>query len=104
MREMLSPTPRHRELGAKLQVLRVEYRLTAEQVAEHLDWSLSKMSRIEKGHPGETTDGMRNCEAVSVLDDAGLAATADYAGTLAWKRPQGLTKFEPELPRPQPLA
>ena len=81
MREMLSLTLRRRQLAAELRDLRVEHGLTAEQVAERLDWSPSKVSRIEKGDPGQTTDGMRDREAVSSLDDPRFVAVDGIRGS-----------------------
>jgi transcriptional regulator with XRE-family HTH domain len=73
MEAMLSPILRRRKLGAQLRRLRTERGLTEEQVAECLVWSPSKMSRIETGHRGATSDDSPNCEAVSVLDYARFA-------------------------------
>lgn len=81
MRDMLNPTLRRRELGVELRVLRTEEGLTEEQVAERMDWSPSKVSRIEKGHPGQAIDGMRRREAVPIPDDASLATYGGLRGS-----------------------
>lgn len=64
------------ELTGRLRSLRIDHGLTEEKVAEHLGWSLSKISRIETGHRDEPTNDARNHEVVSILDDAGF--TPDY--------------------------
>lgn len=73
MRAMLSPVLRRHKLAAQLRHLCTEGGLTQEQVAKRLEWSPSKMSRVETGHRGATSDDSRNREAVSVLGGAGFA-------------------------------
>jgi transcriptional regulator with XRE-family HTH domain len=46
---MLSPTVRRRRLALELRRLREAARLTCEEVAEHLECSASKISRVETG-------------------------------------------------------
>ena len=46
---MLSPTVRRRRLAMELRRLREAARLTCEEVAEHLECSASKISRVETG-------------------------------------------------------
>lgn len=43
-----SPTVRRRELGTALRKLRTEPSLTVEEVAIEMEWSSSKMNRVEK--------------------------------------------------------
>jgi hypothetical protein len=81
MRAMLSAIPRRRKLAAQLRRLRTERGLTQEQVAKRLDWSPTKMSRIETGRRGEPTDDSRDREAVSVLDDARFAPDEGLRGS-----------------------
>lgn len=50
MPEPSSPTVRRRRLAAELRRLRERADLTGEQVAEHMSWSASKVSRIENAH------------------------------------------------------
>lgn len=50
MPEPSSPTVRRRRLAAELRRLRERSDLTGEQVAEHMQWSASKVSRIENAH------------------------------------------------------
>ena len=49
-----SPTVRRRELGATLRTLRLDRGFTVDQVAEHLECSPSKVSRMETGRRGAT--------------------------------------------------
>ena len=44
-----SPTVRRRRLAAELRRLREAARLTCEEVADHLECSASKISRVETG-------------------------------------------------------
>ncbi len=52
MPELGSPSVRRRQLAAELRRLREERNLTGEDVAEHLGWSASKLSRIELSRTG----------------------------------------------------
>jgi len=52
MTEEISPTMRGRRLRAELRKLRDESKLTIEAVARQLDWSASKVSRLETGQRG----------------------------------------------------
>jgi transcriptional regulator with XRE-family HTH domain len=65
-----SPTVRRRELGAWLRALRSERGLTAEQVADRLLVSASKMSRLEKGQRGASARDIRDlCDLYEVDDE-----------------------------------
>jgi transcriptional regulator with XRE-family HTH domain len=55
-----SPTVRRRRLGIELRRLREAAGLTIDQVAERLECSLSKISRIEKGQVSTTTRDVRD--------------------------------------------
>lgn len=67
MPEVRSPTVRRRELGALLRALRQELGLTVEQVAEHLECSPSKISRMETGQRGVTARDVRDlCDLYQV--------------------------------------
>jgi len=55
-----SPTVRRRRLGIELRRLREGAGLTIDQVAEQLECSLSKISRIEKGQVSTTTRDVRD--------------------------------------------
>jgi transcriptional regulator with XRE-family HTH domain len=55
-----SPTLRRRRLGAELRRLREDAGLTIQQVAEHLECSESKVSRVETGHVSATPRDVRD--------------------------------------------
>ncbi|WP_158581657.1 helix-turn-helix domain-containing protein [Actinomadura spongiicola] len=55
----ISPTVRQRRLRVELRKARDEASLTQEQVAERLDWSLSKVIRIESGAVNISTTDLR---------------------------------------------
>jgi len=55
-----SPTLRRRQLGMELRRLREAAGVTIEQVAERLECSASKISRIETGQSGATTRDVRD--------------------------------------------
>ena len=59
-----SPTLRRRRLGLELRRLRETAGVTIEQVAERLECSASKISRIERGHSGATPRDVRDILAV----------------------------------------
>jgi transcriptional regulator with XRE-family HTH domain len=65
-----SPTVRRRELGALLKALRTEKGWTAEQVAERLMVSPSKISRLETGQRGASARDVSDlCKLYGVDDD-----------------------------------
>jgi transcriptional regulator with XRE-family HTH domain len=69
--EVRSPTVRRRELGTLLRRLRNEKGLTAEQVADSLLCSLSKVSRMETGHSTPSLRDIRDlCGLYEVTDGA----------------------------------
>jgi transcriptional regulator with XRE-family HTH domain len=69
--EVRSPTVRRRELGALLRRLRTEKRLTVEQAADRLLFSMSKLSRMETGHGVATPRDIRDlCDLYGVTDGA----------------------------------
>jgi transcriptional regulator with XRE-family HTH domain len=69
--EIRSPTVRRRELGALLRRLRTEKRLTVEQAADRLLFSMSKLSRMETGHGVATPRDIRDlCDLYGVTDEA----------------------------------
>jgi transcriptional regulator with XRE-family HTH domain len=64
-----SPTFRRRELGALLKALRTEKGWTVDQVAEQLEFSASKVSRLETGHRGASARDIRDlCDLFGVHD------------------------------------
>lgn len=65
-----SPTVRRRELGARLRALRSERGWTVEQVAERLQFSPSKVSRLENGRRGVSATDIRDlCDLYDVGGD-----------------------------------
>jgi transcriptional regulator with XRE-family HTH domain len=64
-----SPTVRRRRLALELRRLREAARLTCEEVAEHLECSTSKVSRIETGRVSVSTRDVRD-----MLDLYGVSA------------------------------
>ena len=88
-----SPTVRRRELGALLRSLRTEAGWTAEQVAERLGVSPSKMSRLETGQRGASPQDIRRlCDLYKVDVDQRrhLTELASGGKQRAWWQPLGL--------------
>lgn len=88
-----SPIVRRRELGALLKALRTEKGWTAEQVAERLLVSPSKISRLENGHRGASARDIRDlCHLYGVDDDERqrLLELARQGKQRAWWQPLGL--------------
>ncbi len=59
MTENISPLKLRRRLRTELLVARLQKDLTQQQVAEAMDWSLSKMNRIEKAKSGISTNDLK---------------------------------------------
>src|SRR5690349_6512002 len=65
-----NPTVRRRELGASLKALRTQRGFTAEQVAERLVVSPSKVSRLETGQRGASARDINDlCDLYEVNDE-----------------------------------
>jgi transcriptional regulator with XRE-family HTH domain len=65
-----SPTVRRRELGTRLRGLRADRGWTVEQVAERLEFSASKVSRLENGRRGASARDIRDlCDLYNVQGD-----------------------------------
>jgi transcriptional regulator with XRE-family HTH domain len=65
-----SPTVRRRELGARLRALRTDRGWTVEQVAERLQFSPSKVSRLENGFRGVSARDIKDiCDLYDVQDE-----------------------------------
>ncbi|WP_165958915.1 helix-turn-helix transcriptional regulator [Actinomadura sp. KC345] len=82
-----SPTVRQRRLRVELRKARDEAALTQEQVAENLDWSLSKVIRIESGSVGVSTTDLKallSLYGVSTERIAELVELARLARERAW--------------------
>ena len=82
-----SPTVRRRRLALELRRLREAARLTCEEVAEHLECSTSKVSRIETGRvsvsPRDVRD-MLNLYGVSAEQGASLVQLARDSRQKGW--------------------
>jgi transcriptional regulator with XRE-family HTH domain len=64
-----SPIVQRRRLRAELRAARLKAELTQEQVASALDWSLSKVIRIEAGSVGISTTDLKALLSVYGIDD-----------------------------------
>jgi transcriptional regulator with XRE-family HTH domain len=64
-----SPTVRRRRLAAELRRLREHASLTGDQVAEHMGWSASKVSRIENAHTPPRAPEIKKLLALYGADD-----------------------------------
>ena len=88
-----SPTVRRRELGALLKALRNAKGLTAEQVAERLLISTSKVSRLETGQRGASARDIKDlCHLYEVNDEQRqhLLELASEGKQRAWWQPLAL--------------
>ncbi len=88
-----SPTVRRRELGALLRALRTRKGWTAEQVADRLEFSASKVSRLETGQRGASARDIRDmCELYGVdgQERQHLMDLASEGKQRAWWQPLGL--------------
>jgi transcriptional regulator with XRE-family HTH domain len=74
-----TPTGRRRRLGAELRRLREETGLTIDQVAEALECSQSKVSRIETGQVSATPRDVRDMLALYRVSDAQREAMVQIA-------------------------
>jgi transcriptional regulator with XRE-family HTH domain len=87
-----SPTVSRRELGTLLRTLRVRKGWTAEQVAERLMISPSKVSRLETGQRGASARDIRDLCELYEVDDAQrehLMELASEGKQRAWWQPLG---------------
>ena len=88
-----SPTVRRRELGALLKALRSAKGWTAEQVADRLLVSTSKVSRLETGQRGASTRDINDlCDLYEVDDEQRqhLLELASEGKQRAWWQPLAL--------------
>jgi transcriptional regulator with XRE-family HTH domain len=74
-----APTGRRRRLGAELRRLREEAGLTIDRVAEALECSQSKVSRIETGQVSATPRDVRDMLALYRVDEARREAIVQVA-------------------------
>jgi transcriptional regulator with XRE-family HTH domain len=88
-----SPTVSRRELGTLLRTFRVQKRWTAEQVAERLMVSPSKVSRLETGQRGASARDIRDlCDLYEVDEEQRqhLMELAIEGKQRAWWQPLGM--------------
>jgi transcriptional regulator with XRE-family HTH domain len=93
MVETGSPTVRRKELGTLLRQLRIEHHLKIDEVAERLDCSPSKISRLETGHRGASARDIRDlCNLYDVDGEQRqhLLELANKGKRQAWWQPLGL--------------
>ncbi len=97
-----SPTVRRRRLAAELHRLREEARLTGDEVADHMGWSSSKVSRIENARTGMRLADLRRLLDLYGVDSAAcdeLLALARDAEQKGWWEaysgdwPEGFSEF-----------
>ena len=74
-----SPAVRRRRLGNELRGLRERAGLTIDVVADRLDFSSSKVSRIETGHTGASAADVRAMAGLYGLDDQAADALVQIA-------------------------
>jgi transcriptional regulator with XRE-family HTH domain len=74
-----SPTVRRRRLGAELRQRRERAGLSLEVVAERLECSQSKISRIETGHTSVTVRDVRDMLTIYEATDAEIEELSDLA-------------------------
>jgi len=92
--ESRSPTVRRRELGTLLKQLRTQRGWTAEQVGKWLQFSPSKMSRLETGHRGASARDISDlCDLYEVDDEQRqrLLELASEGKQRAWWQPLALS-------------
>jgi transcriptional regulator with XRE-family HTH domain len=85
--ETTSPAVQRRRLRAELRRARLERRLTQEQVASAMDWSLSKLIRIENGTVNISTNDLKAILAHYDIDEeqaAEFLALARGARERSW--------------------
>ena len=74
-----SPTVRRRRLASELRSLREAARLTCEEVAEHLECSASKISRVETGRVSVSPRDVRDMLALYGVDPQRLDSLVQLA-------------------------
>lgn len=91
-RRVVSPTVRRRRLGAELRRYRELAGLTIDAVAEQLDCSASKISRLETGQTGSNPRDVRDMLALYRVGDAEmeeLLTVARETRQRGWWQPYG---------------
>src|SRR6202034_347246 len=74
-----SPTVRRRRLASELRALREAAKLTCEEVAEHLECSASKISRVETGRVSVSPRDVRDMLALYGVDPQQLDGLVQLA-------------------------
>lgn len=91
-RRGVSPTVRRRRLGAELRRFRESAGLTIDQVAERLNCSTSKISRLETGQTGSSPRDVRDMLALYQVGDVELEELVEVARETrqrGWWQPYG---------------
>ena len=99
-----SPTVRRRELGARLRALRVDRGLTVEDVAERMEVSPAKISRIETAARGISLADVRflcDLYGVSGADRDRLLVLTRESRRRSWWQQYGLPDSVADLHRPR---
>lgn len=99
MADSASPLAERRRLSSELRNLRQEKKLTQQEVAEAMVWSLSKMIRVENAETGIRVNDLKVLlEYYEIKDEdkkAPLIALAQEAGKRGWWRGQSYSKVAP---------
>jgi transcriptional regulator with XRE-family HTH domain len=100
MADSASPLVQRRRLSAELRNLRQEKKLTQQEVAKAMVWSLSKMIRVESAETGISVNDLKVLlDYYEIKDEekrAELIALARAAGRRGWWRGQSYSKVAPK--------
>jgi transcriptional regulator with XRE-family HTH domain len=103
MTSALEAPVQRRRLRSELRRARTKARMTQKEVADAMDWSLSKLIRIEQGSVGISTNDLRALlQHYSIADPAEVERFLDLAR--AGKAPRGWWTAYREIVSPQFLA
>jgi DNA-binding XRE family transcriptional regulator len=80
----LGPVVQRRRLRGELRRIRQEAGETQEQVAVAMDWSLSKLIRIENGTVGISTNDLKVCPFTGVVHWRQLTPMIQGAGEVCY--------------------
>jgi transcriptional regulator with XRE-family HTH domain len=94
-----SPTAGRRRLRTALRHARDAAELTQEQVAQAMDWSLSKVIRIETGGVGISTSDLRQLLQLYRVDDPDRVAELVELARVGRRRPWW-TRYKDTVPAP----
>lgn len=94
-----SPTAARRRLRTALRHARDTAHLTQEQVAHEMDWSLSKVIRVETGGVGISTSDLRQLLQLYEVDDQDLVSELIELARIGRQRPWW-TRFKDTVPAP----